>query len=106
MSSPGVTQFIGTKQAGVIVEDDGYRIAGRLVTKDNFESVYEPLTAMGFAHALILAQQGRQVRRALWRDGIIAVRDNVLVLLPSDGSVLRWRPDQSDLFARDWSVLG
>lgn len=104
MSNEVITDFIGTRRASAVREDDGYRIAGRLVGHAEFEAVYELIEAMGFAHALILAQQGHQLRRALWREGVIAVRDQVLVLLPPDGSVMRWRPDQSDLFARDWRI--
>lgn len=123
MSNPSVTEFIATRTkrahaqpgpvgiAGVEPSHDGYMVHGegaqfsQWVGKAAFEAVYQPVSAMGFGHALILLQAGRRVARALWREGVIEARGTSLFVVPANGEALRWRPDQADLFATDWRVV-
>lgn len=89
---------------------DGYLVTldGRetWVPSDRFEQHYQAVGAMDFARAIFALLGGNAVARKVWRySERIVAHDDALWLEVPGSEAKRWRPDQVEVFARDWMVV-
>lgn len=99
--------------------------------KDVFEAAYQPLDAMSFGHAIVMAKAGKRITRAGWNgkgmfiylvpaasypaqrgaakrwlgeDAMVPYRA-YLAMKTVDDEVVPWLASQTDMLADDWTVI-
>ncbi len=91
-------------RSGYVITIDGRT---QWVADAQFEALYRSVGALDFPRALFAALNGNAVARKVWRNSErIVARDEALWLEVPGSEAKKWRPDQVEVFATDWMVVG